>query len=318
MVTIKDVAKKAKVSVSTASRTLHTNGYVSASNKEAVIKAAEELGYVVNVNAAHLKQKNQNIVGFVLSDISNPYFTEFVKSLREELRRNSYDLLLTISNNDQEEESKQIKYLIGCKVSKILIIPSSSHNRSVLELARKNNIDVIQLFISVYKDIPSIVNNDSDGVYQAAYYLINKGYKRIGLLDVLFNPENFDTVFPRRNDGFLKAKEEHPTISFKTFPLITSSEFSEETKREISEYNPDAIIAGTGIFGLNTLKYLKDTSKNIKLVSFDNNEWLEYLGITSINQSKEKLLDEVVKMINSTDPIEPKHINIDESLILRD
>lgn len=317
MITIKDVAKKAGVSISTASRTLHNNGYVSKNNRTLVLNAAKELGYVVNVNAMQLKQKNQKTIGILISDITNPYFIGFIHELKQRLNDMSFDLLLTVSNGSRNDEAKQIKYLIGNKVSTILFIPSTSHNGTVMNLAKQNGINLIQLFVSVYKNIPSIVNDDADGVYQAANHLVKNGYHKILLLDVKFDENEFSKVYPRRQNGIAKCKNENPNVTFDTLNIVPSQGFSKETIKLIEEFNPDAIIAGTGSFGLNVLEYLKTTSRKIKLISFDDNEWLEYLGITSIRQSKEKLLTKTIELATSKEKLTNKHITIAESLVLR-
>ena len=116
MATIIDVAKKAKVSRSTASRALHNNGYVSPKVKQKVKKAARELGYVVNYNALLLKDKKTKNVGVVISDIQNPYFINVVHDCQRQLAEHGYGLILALSNNNIKDEEKQIKYLIGNKV----------------------------------------------------------------------------------------------------------------------------------------------------------------------------------------------------------
>ena len=98
MITIKDVAREAGVSIGTASRTLHNKGYVSKKNKEKILNAAAKLGYVVNVNAMQLKQKDQKTVGIIVSDLTNQYFSAFVQNLRTKLKELSYDLIVSISN----------------------------------------------------------------------------------------------------------------------------------------------------------------------------------------------------------------------------
>ncbi len=312
MITIKDVAKKAGVSISTASRALHNNGYVSKKKRERIFNTAAELGYVVNVNAMQLKQKNQKTVGIIVSDLTNQYFSAFVQDLRTRLKELSYDLIVSISNGSSFEEEKQIKYLIGNKVSTILFIPSSINNHSVLEIAKNYGVRMIQLFIRAYDDFSSIVNDDTNGAYQAAKLLAQENYQRICLLDI--DIEN--NIYPRREDGIEKAKLEYPNVLFTTLKMIPMNGFNSEDVARIEEFNPDALIAGTGLFGLNVLEYLKKTSRRIKLISFDDNEWLEYLGITSIRQSRNRLLNETIRLVTSESD-EIQHITIEETLVIR-
>lgn len=312
MITIKDVAREAGVSIGTASRTLHNKGYVSKKNKEKILNAAAKLGYVVNVNAMQLKQKDQKTVGIIVSDLTNQYFSAFIQNLRTKLKELSYDLIVSISNGSSIEEEKQIKYLIGSKVSTILFIPSTTNNHKVLSIAKKYDVKMIQLFIRAYEDYSSIVNDDANGVYQAATLLANEKYKRICLLDIDIEKN----IYPRREDGIEKAKSENPDVQFNTLKIIPTNGFNNEDIARIEEFNPDALIAGTGLFGLNVLEYLKKSSRKIKLVSFDDNEWLEYLGITAIRQSRNRLLNETISLITS-ESNDVRHVTIEETLIVR-
>lgn len=318
MVTIKDVALKTGVSVATASRALHGNGYVSKKTKAKVLKAAKELGYIVNVNASSLKDTSRKNVGIILSSIANPYFINVVKDLQLRLRENGIGLILAISDNDKEDEARQIKYLIGNHVSAILFIPSTSRNEEALDLAAKNGVKVIQLFINVYKRFHSIVNDDEGGVYLAGKHLVQQGHKRLMLFDVKYDPFFFGTVNPKRENGLIRLRKEFSGIETKAVQFDPLAIDDRGYAKEIEAYNPDAIIAGTGNFGLSVLRYLKASSRRIPVVSFDDNDWFEYLGISAIRQSEEQLMEKIIGLATGKRKGKIQHIKIEETLVLRD
>ena len=317
MVTIKDVAKKANVSIGTASRALHNNGYVSKASFEAVKNAARELGYVVNINALQLKNRKSNNVGILISDINNPYFIHVLNDLNNRLKERNISLI-TAFGNGTLEEAKQIKYLIGNKVSTILFVPSNDKNIDVLNIAKANDINIIQLFVNIYPGFNSIVNDDETGVYISANKLINDGCKRIVLLDVLFNENEFSvTVKPNRTEGIEQIQKERSDIEFKVIKINPATDFEKQIQDDFNDFAPDGVVAGTGVFGFEILKYCKANSLKIKIVSFDDDKWFAFQGISTIRQNEKKLIDEIVRLILSNDKNNIEHIKISEKIINR-
>lgn len=317
MVTIKDVAKKANVSIGTASRALHNNGYVSKASFEAVKNAARELGYVVNINALQLKNRKSNSVGILISDINNPYFIHVLNDLNNRLKEHNISLI-TAFGNGTLEEAKQIKYLIGNKVSTILFVPSNDKNIDVLNIAKANDINIIQLFVNIYPAFNSIVNDDETGVYISANKLINDGCKRIVLLDVLFNGNEFSVpVKPNRTEGIVQIQKERPDIEFKVIKINPATDFEKQIQDDFNDFAPDGVVAGTGVFGLEILKYCKANSLKLKIVSFDDDKWFAFQGISTIRQNEKKLIDEIVRLILSNDKQTIEHIKINEKIINR-
>lgn len=318
MVTLKDVAKKAGVSIASASRALHNNGYISKEAKERVKKVAESLGYIVNYNAVYLKDKKSKNVGIIITDIENPYFVDVVSDLKNKLQEYGYGLILAVSNNNKADESKQIKYLVGNKVSTLLFIPTNSNNHHLLEVAKNNGVNPIQLFINVYDDINSIVNNDELGAYLGGKQAVLEGYKRIALIDVKYDKSAFNLeVKPKRENGFNRLIKEYPDIKFKTIKSVAGDNFTKEVIDALDSFSPDAIIAGTGVFGLNVLKYLKMNSLKTKLITFDDNNWFAFYGVTSIRQDEASLINEIVRLIIKNDTENVEHVKIDETLVVR-
>lgn len=318
MVTILDVAKKANVALGTASRALHNNGYVSEKTRERVKQAAKQLGYVVNYNALLLRDKQSKNIGALISDINNPYFMNVVRDLQIRLSELGYGIILAMSNNSVEDEAKQLRYLIGNKVSTILFIPASSKNEEILMLAKNNHINVVQLFIQVYEEYNSIVNDDEQGTFLAASQLISEGYKRIALFDIDYSAELFDKeVFPCRSLGLEKITKSHKEI--KTL-VLRNSPYEDLTKKnleKLEDFAPDAIIAGTGVFGLKVLKFLKTNSLKAKIVTFDDNDWFAFQGITSIRQNETDLIEHIISQITNKDVNDIAHFKVDENITIR-
>src|SRR5699024_6134175 len=99
--TIKNVAEKAKVSVATVSRVLNNKGYVKETTKKEVEKAIKELNYVPNSFARALYAKQSNIIGVLIPDITNPFFSELYTKIEFYAERENQQLFLFNSNYDK-------------------------------------------------------------------------------------------------------------------------------------------------------------------------------------------------------------------------
>ncbi|AOZ92153.1 LacI family DNA-binding transcriptional regulator [Paenibacillus crassostreae] len=178
MANIKDIAKMAGVSVTTVSRVLNNQPYVSADKRDAVIRAMEESNYQRNINAVHLSTGKTFLIGVVVPFSNNPYFGVLIDGIAKEALHNNYKLVLFQTNYEVDREidaltmlkNKQIDSLIIC--SRIcgwdIINDYLSYGPIVLcEDARGTKVS--STFIDHYKSF-SI----------ALEYLYQKGHRQIG------------------------------------------------------------------------------------------------------------------------------------------
>lgn len=314
MVSITDVAKKANVSIGTASRALRNIGYISKDVKIRVMQAAQEIGYVPSFSAKQLKtNEKEKTVGIIINDLNNEYFIKVLSGLQKKLHDNHISLIVAFSSMNQEDEEKAFNYLISNRVAVIIFIPTTDQNSHILELAQKNEIQVLQLFLRVYKNYDAIINDDSYGCSLATKHLIQQGCKKLLLLDVVYF--NYDTVEPRRSEGFYFEVRKNSNIAHHVLYLNPALDIEADLENAIQQFQPDGIIAGTGITGYKLLAYLQKKPYSTKIVSFDNNNWFDYLHIDTIKQHTDELVDYMVKYI-----IKPQNttsfIKIKESLIV--
>jgi len=100
MPTIKDVAKKANVSVATVSRVINNTGYVNQETRKMVVDVINELGYVPNELARSLFSKRSNIIGLIVPHISTFFFAELIESLEDAIMQKGYKLMIFNSKDD--------------------------------------------------------------------------------------------------------------------------------------------------------------------------------------------------------------------------
>src|SRR5690606_31089271 len=135
----RDVAKLAGVSISSVSRAFRDDTYISKSVKERVFKAAEQLGYTPNLMARSLKNQKSHIIGLIISDIDNPFYSSITRVIEAELKRVGYRLLLSYSNENTEQEADELNLLTSSRVDGIIFTPASSKNQALVKQVMKQN-----------------------------------------------------------------------------------------------------------------------------------------------------------------------------------
>ncbi|HSB67156.1 MAG TPA: LacI family DNA-binding transcriptional regulator [Anaerolineales bacterium] len=130
--TIHDVAKKLNVSIYTVSRALDGYDDVAKQTRELVIETANEMGYVPNRAARQLRRQKTETIGFILPSISKrfnePFFTEFVSGLGEELSSKNFDLLISNATTDASERNLYQRWVNSRKVDGFILSRIRKHD----------------------------------------------------------------------------------------------------------------------------------------------------------------------------------------------
>jgi LacI family transcriptional regulator len=123
MATMKDVARLAGVSVATVSSTLSGRSFVSAELKQRVETAIRELGYAPNAVASGLKRGTSSLIGLIVPDITNPFFTELVHCIQRRAAEAGFTVLLGVSDDQQAREVELIRLMRSHQVAGTVVIP---------------------------------------------------------------------------------------------------------------------------------------------------------------------------------------------------
>ena len=179
---ISDVARKANVSTATVSHVLNNTRVVKEETRNKVLKAIEELNYSPNILAKSLKENKSNVVGLLIPDISNYFFTEIAKSVEKTLQEKGFNLILCNTNEDPELEEAQIRHLQSMMVSG-LIIASSDKERDYRQYFHDSAYPLVFIDRQVTKKQGDSVMVDSySSVVNAINLLVEKGHRKIGFI----------------------------------------------------------------------------------------------------------------------------------------
>jgi len=205
---IKDVAKKAGVSVATVSRVINKLGNVKKSTEEKVLKAIEELGYIPHLPARSLKTHRTLTIGMIVPDITNPFFPIVFRGAENVFKQEGYTIILCNTFEEEYEEKKHLNILEAKKVDGILLIkaPSRTEDNHYMERLKDFPIPIVYLDrLPELQNIPAVVADNISGGYVATLHLIKLGHRNIAAITVQYPL----TVHKERLQGYMSALNDH-------------------------------------------------------------------------------------------------------------
>ncbi len=180
-VTLRDVARAAKVSVSTASRAL-AGGLTSRATEQRLQRIATEMGYRPNTLARGLKTRSSRLVGLVVHNLTNASFRVLAEVVQQRLRAAGYQAILCITADDPEQEAATIATLSDQRVDGLIICPTGRNGAQLAALERAG----VPVTCVVRRDegtrLETVLAADPEGAYAGTQHLIGLGHRRIGLI----------------------------------------------------------------------------------------------------------------------------------------
>lgn len=282
-ITIKELAGKLGVSVSTVSKALNDSFEISEKTKKRVQDLAKKYNYAPNYHAKNLKSKKSYFVGVIIPDMRAPFFNRVLRGLERECSRNGYNIITCFSNDSYEREKEIVQMLSRGMVDGIVM----SLTKETQLLGKYDHIQEslsfdlpVVLFDRVCDEVEcdKVLVNDFESTYDATRYLLASGYK-----NVLFISSLKDTsVGKERCSGYLQAMKERVDASEQILEVEGRQEFSKRLKEILKTQPIDAILTSSEFSGISALNIAR--SLNIKvpqelaIIGFTN-------GLLSMNSS---------------------------------
>lgn len=204
--TMADVAKATGVSPMTVSRAFKHDSSVSESTREAILKAAEDLGYVFDATASTLRSQKTNFVAVTIPSINNANFAETVGGLTEGLKARGLQILLGNTEYDIHEEERLIEQLLRRRPEAIVVTGGKHTDRSRRLLANAG-IPVIETWDLPTTPLGHVVGfSNADAVRGMVDHFVAQGYTRIAFIG---GDADRDTRGTDRRAGFIAAMQAH-------------------------------------------------------------------------------------------------------------
>jgi DNA-binding LacI/PurR family transcriptional regulator len=183
LTTIHDVARAAGVTASTVSRYLNGQLKVLPETEAKVLEAIAELGYVPNAAARNLARRRSGVIGFVVPEISNPYFGAIADFVVEAVERHGRLVLLCSHRSQSVKQSSYIDLLASGAIDGMLYLGSfRSNERLAVAIADGLPVVVVDEPIAGLPPVHTVVMDDYAGGYQATSYLVALGHRRIAFV----------------------------------------------------------------------------------------------------------------------------------------
>lgn len=213
-VTIKDVARLAKVSISTVSRVINNSKPVSPEVKKKVLDVIEEIGYKPNEIARTLVTKRSYLIGVIVTDLGNSYVAEMVRGIEEIGKMYNYDILLCSTYGKKDAELKYMQILKTKQVEGIILI-SEILNEEIKEQIEEFKIPFVFLSrLSYEQEFPTVSIDNYYASYEMTNYLLSLGHKNIAFIG---REEKVNSIESFKLEGFNKAVFESESADAKIF-----------------------------------------------------------------------------------------------------
>jgi len=286
--TIYDIAKEAGVSIATVSRVFNKSEAVSKQTRNKVLKIAENKGYHPKAFAQGLARKNSKLIMAIVPIISNYFFMEVLAGIQDKLAEFDYDLnIYNIKSNINLE--RQIEHLIRKGMGDGYLLISLHQTETFWHSLKRYDVP-ITLMDEYYKDFDSVSVDSVGGAYKATQHFIDSGFKNIAMISA--HPDakpSKDRVLGFKNahkDAGLDSNDELIVtgIDMERDGFTVRAGYEAMIKLINSSQKPDACFCISDIQALGALKAMKDSQFEIPIIGFDDLQFSEYLGLSTMHQ----------------------------------
>lgn len=328
-VTIKDIAKCADVSIATVSMVLNNKDKgITQKTRDKILKIARELNYRPNRLARGLVTKRTNTLGFVLPDITNPFFPEIVRAAEDTANKFGYNLILCNTDDDSAKERLYIEVLKEKCVDGIIFTSSINPNDKNLEILLNYKIPFVFLDRFLGTDKACIIHSDGiQGMYDMTKYLIEMGHKKIAFIS---GPYGSSTACERYK-GYVKALREN-NISIDESLIAEGNYKQDGGKKAMVELlkrkgSFTAVACANDLMAIGVVEVLRENNikipEEISVTGFDdiNLAKVLYPKLTTVSQPCYDMGHEATKML--IDLVEGKKLKenkliLQPKLVIRD
>jgi len=280
--TIRDVARRAQLSVATVSRALNGFENVSEQARERIAAAVEELGYVPHAGARSLSLARNNAIGVVLPDLHGEFFSEIVRGMDREASRRGYLLLLSNLHAGGAQAAQALRAMRGRVDGLVVMAPHLPAH----ELGTALPKGLPSILINTREDSgqhPSIHLDNAGGVRAVVDHLASLGRKR--LVHIAGPATNIDAQ--ERESAFRAAVSDHGlsgVVVVGDFEMESGEAAIRELLKQGTEF--DAIFAANDNMAIGALEALGSAGKtvpaDVAVVGFDDIPLARHLGITTV------------------------------------
>ncbi len=302
---IAEVARRAKVSTATVSRTINGSDSVTPKTAEKVLRVIRAMGYHPDTNARALASGKSRLLGLIISDIANPFFPELVKSFEEMGLQHGLEVLVANTSYDPERMVHCVRRLMERKVDGVAVMTSEMDEKLISQLA-KRQIPTVFLDTGKVRHLVSNIKVDYGmGIREAVDHLFQLGHRRIGFIS---GPSYLRSASTRRS-AFLKW--------FKHYDLLMDERLVESGNHKMDggdaamrrllslSPRPTAVVASNDLTAFGALRAISGAGlrvpEDISVIGFDDIELCQVTRplLTTIRLSRRELGEKAFEALHT-------------------
>jgi LacI family transcriptional regulator len=316
-VTMRDVARKAGVSVKTVSRVVNDQSEVAEETRQRVLGAIDELGYRPSKLARALVTQHTDTVGLILGDITNPFFLEFSRGVMDVAQAHGYSVFVCNSDGKQPTQTLALNTLVDHAVDGIIIFPAYESEDAMKAFANHYQPVVVVGRFFEHPGIGLVLMKSYQGARLAVDYLVSRGHTAIGMIAGSATPLSL----MQRVEGFRDGLKDCglPVVDEWILPGDPVLEHGVKAARQLLTEHPQvtAIFAYNDLLALGAIQACKKLGRRVPddcaIVGFDDIQFASMVSpaLTTVyvdkyklgQQSMIRLLEMLEDPGNSFDPI---------------
>jgi LacI family transcriptional regulator len=316
--TIRDVARRAAVSVASVSRALNAPSAVREELRERVLKAVAELGYSPHAGARSLSLRANQAIGVVLPDLHGEFFSELIRGMDREASAHGFQLLLSTMHTDVERASSALRAMRGRVDGLIAMAPQ---------------LDSAQIAAIVPRSLPAVLINSADGAGRHLLRIDNRhGAEEVVRHFVERGRRHFVHIAgPAGNLDAIERAEAFTATCRRLIgaePIVLAGDFSEEAGRSAVEQllrggqHFDGLFAANDMMALGAIGALRaggiGVPDMVAVAGFDDIPLARFLNLTTVRVRMDELgaraVAQLVAELRGSDPV--RGIELVESLLV--
>jgi LacI family transcriptional regulator len=292
---IREIAKRARVSTATVSRTINRHPSVQPQLAKRVWRIVEELGYFPNTQARALVSGRSRIFGLIVSEITNPFFPEIIHVFEETALQNNYEILVTSTVHDPERMKTSVRRMLEHRVEGVAVM-TFGMEESLLDDLRLRNVPLV--FVDVGPPRPRVSNIRIDylhGIRQAVQHLAALRHEKIAFIT---GPLSLKSALARK-DAFIRSMSEigmaaDPELIVEGNHTLEGGEeaFSKLLNRHL---RPTAVLCSNDMTAIGVMRKCYSEKivvpRDLSVIGFDNIHLSQYIipPLTTIEMSQAEL-----------------------------
>lgn len=333
-VSLEDVAKALGVSKTLVSLVLNNKAKqhgISADTCKRVLEKVAEMNYRPNMAAKGLRTGKSNVIGLIVADISNPFYSKIARAIEDEARNNGYQLLICSSDEDEEKELQLFSLLYSGQQVEGIITSTTLAESDMLANLAKGGYPMVLIDREIPKlNIATVVTDNEKGAMKAIELFIKNGMKRIGMMTI--SPTHLSSI-TEREQGYKKALEKNGLkVDDHLIREIPFGEIKNRVKKELESllkapHRIDALFTANNHLTVAVIEAMNDLGLRIPhdlaLISFDDIELFKLTnpGITAVAQPTEeigkKAFELLLNQMNGKEKPAKNKVTLPVELIIR-